>query len=255
MGTSSHLDSLFGLQGIGCYAITAAGTDDQRRSLAAQGRDRRGARRARPDRARGRLGPQEHHHRAGPRRRRLPAARRQGVHLQRRRGRLLHRFSRATATATRWSSSPPTARACRSRRPPSWRRRTCSATSSSTTCRSGRTRSSEPAAQGFDVVMATLSIFRVSVAGASLGLAQAALEEAARHAAYARAVRTSARPPRGDRRDARRLVDRARGRPPADLPRRRARPRGSGRVPAPLFDGEADGQRERRHGSSTARCR
>lgn len=37
--------------------------------------------------------------------------------------------------------------------------------------------------RGFDLVMATLSVFRVSVAGASLGLAQAALEEAARHAA------------------------------------------------------------------------
>ena len=36
---------------------------------------------------------------------------------------------------------------------------------------------------GFGLVMATLSMFRVSVAGASLGLAQAALEEAVRHAA------------------------------------------------------------------------
>jgi acyl-CoA dehydrogenase len=36
---------------------------------------------------------------------------------------------------------------------------------------------------GFALVMATLSMFRVSVAGASLGLAQAALEEAVRHAA------------------------------------------------------------------------
>ena len=36
---------------------------------------------------------------------------------------------------------------------------------------------------GFALVMATLSVFRVSVAGASLGLGQAALEEAARHAA------------------------------------------------------------------------
>jgi acyl-CoA dehydrogenase len=36
---------------------------------------------------------------------------------------------------------------------------------------------------GFTLVMATLSMFRVSVAGASLGLAQAALEEAVRHAA------------------------------------------------------------------------
>jgi acyl-CoA dehydrogenase len=35
--------------------------------------------------------------------------------------------------------------------------------------------------QGFDLLMATLSVFRVSVAGASLGLAQAALDEAARH--------------------------------------------------------------------------
>ncbi|HEX5712441.1 MAG TPA: acyl-CoA dehydrogenase family protein [Solirubrobacterales bacterium] len=35
--------------------------------------------------------------------------------------------------------------------------------------------------KGFDVLLATLSVFRVSVAGASLGLAQAALEEAARH--------------------------------------------------------------------------
>ena len=36
---------------------------------------------------------------------------------------------------------------------------------------------------GFDLVMATLSVFRVSVAGASLGLGQAALEEGTRHAA------------------------------------------------------------------------
>jgi len=35
---------------------------------------------------------------------------------------------------------------------------------------------------GFDLVLATLSVFRVSVAGASLGVAQAALEEGARHA-------------------------------------------------------------------------
>lgn len=37
--------------------------------------------------------------------------------------------------------------------------------------------------RGFDLVLATLSIFRVSVAGAALGVAQAALEEATRHAA------------------------------------------------------------------------
>jgi acyl-CoA dehydrogenase len=36
--------------------------------------------------------------------------------------------------------------------------------------------------QGFDLVLATLAVFRVSVAGAALGLAQAALEEALRHA-------------------------------------------------------------------------
>lgn len=36
---------------------------------------------------------------------------------------------------------------------------------------------------GFELVLATLSVFRVSVAGASLGLAQAALEEATSHAA------------------------------------------------------------------------
>lgn len=35
--------------------------------------------------------------------------------------------------------------------------------------------------QGLDLVMATLGVFRVSVAGAALGLAQAALEEAVRH--------------------------------------------------------------------------
>lgn len=40
--------------------------------------------------------------------------------------------------------------------------------------------------RGFDVVMATLSVFRVSVAGASLGLGQAAMEEGARHAAARR---------------------------------------------------------------------
>jgi acyl-CoA dehydrogenase len=36
--------------------------------------------------------------------------------------------------------------------------------------------------QGFDLVLSTLSVFRVSVAGAAVGLAQAALEEATRHA-------------------------------------------------------------------------
>jgi len=35
--------------------------------------------------------------------------------------------------------------------------------------------------QGLDLVLATLGVFRVSVAGAALGLAQAALEEAVRH--------------------------------------------------------------------------
>jgi acyl-CoA dehydrogenase len=40
--------------------------------------------------------------------------------------------------------------------------------------------------RGFDLVMATLSVFRVSVAGASVGLGQAALDEAARHAATRR---------------------------------------------------------------------
>lgn len=39
---------------------------------------------------------------------------------------------------------------------------------------------------GFDLVMATLSVFRVSVAGASIGLAQAALDECARHASTRR---------------------------------------------------------------------
>jgi acyl-CoA dehydrogenase len=37
------------------------------------------------------------------------------------------------------------------------------------------------AGQGLDLVLATLGIFRVSVAGAAVGLAQAALEEAVRH--------------------------------------------------------------------------
>ena len=37
--------------------------------------------------------------------------------------------------------------------------------------------------RGFDLVLSTLAVFRVSVAGASVGLAQAALEEATRHAA------------------------------------------------------------------------
>jgi acyl-CoA dehydrogenase len=37
--------------------------------------------------------------------------------------------------------------------------------------------------RGFDLVLATLSVFRVSVAGASLGVGQAALAEATRHAA------------------------------------------------------------------------
>jgi acyl-CoA dehydrogenase len=39
-----------------------------------------------------------------------------------------------------------------------------------------------PAGAGFDLVLATLSVFRVSVAGAAVGLAAAALEEGERHA-------------------------------------------------------------------------
>jgi acyl-CoA dehydrogenase len=39
-----------------------------------------------------------------------------------------------------------------------------------------------PRGEGLSLVLATLAVFRVSVAGASLGLAQAALEEATRHA-------------------------------------------------------------------------
>ncbi|MDO8212591.1 acyl-CoA dehydrogenase family protein [Conexibacter sp. CPCC 206217] len=46
----------------------------------------------------------------------------------------------------------------------------------------GDARLGEPG-RGFDLVLATLSMFRVSVAGAALGVAQAALEEATRHAA------------------------------------------------------------------------
>lgn len=38
-----------------------------------------------------------------------------------------------------------------------------------------------PAGQGMELVLATLGVFRVSVAGAAVGLAQAALEEAVRH--------------------------------------------------------------------------
>ena len=44
----------------------------------------------------------------------------------------------------------------------------------------GDARLGEPG-QGLDLVMATLGVFRVSVAGAAVGLAQAALEEAVRH--------------------------------------------------------------------------
>jgi acyl-CoA dehydrogenase len=44
----------------------------------------------------------------------------------------------------------------------------------------GDARLGEPG-QGLDLVLATLGVFRVSVAGAAVGLAQAALEEAVRH--------------------------------------------------------------------------
>ena len=42
------------------------------------------------------------------------------------------------------------------------------------------------AGEGMDLVLATLAVFRVSVAGAALGVAQAALDEATRHAAERR---------------------------------------------------------------------
>ena len=89
MATCSHADSLFALQGIGSYAITRGGSAEQRPVApeVATGEVLAGAG---ADGARSGLGSQEHHDDTSPTRRRLRPDRPQVLHLQRRRGRLLH---------------------------------------------------------------------------------------------------------------------------------------------------------------------
>ena len=124
--------------------------------------------------------------------RRAGRQRPQVVHHQRRRRRLLLRPGRARATATRWSSSRPTPRASRS---PSPHQIIAPHVLGDVVFDDVRVpldhRLGEPG-KGFKLMLATLATFRVSVAGAAVGLAQAALDEALATRHHPRAVRQAA---------------------------------------------------------------
>ena len=76
-------------------------------------------------------------------------------------------------------------------------------------------------------MLATLATFRVSVAGAAVGLAQAALEEALAHATTRAPVRQAAGRARAGAVEARGELDRDRDGAGDDLPGRRGRGRGT----------------------------
>ena len=100
----------------------------------------------------------------------------------------------------------------------------------------------EPGA-GFSLALATLATFRVSVAGAAVGLAEAALDEAVRHTAGRTQfgqplARIGAVPGR-----ARRVLDRHRDGPRPDLSRRRSRHSRRPRLAALVLLGQ--GRRDR----------
>ena len=255
MGTSSHLDSLFALQGIGSYAITSGGTDAQKDTWLPRvltGEALAALALTEPEAG---LGPQGHHHR--------PLSRGHGYLLNGEKAYISNGGAAAfysvlaregdgytmvlvpadspglTVTATPELAAPHVLGdltfECRPRRSRAADRRAAAA--ASTSC------------------SRTLAVFRLSVAGASLGLAQAALEEAVHHAANRRAVRQAARPPGRGRRDAGRFLGGARGGAPAHLSCGRARARRPGRRASPLLDGQADRRARRPGASSTGQSR
>ena len=245
MGTSSHLDSLFALQGIGSFAITAGGSEAQREQWlprVASGEALAGLGLTEPD--------------AGSDLKSITTA------LSADGDALLLNGEKAyisnggaaglytvlaregdgyTMVFVPADGARPDGHAGPRADRPAHPRSTCLR---DVVVR--RRRADRQPGKGIDLVMATLSVFRVSVAGASLGLAQAALEEATRHAAgrSSSAVRwrASARSPRCSAT----VMGRARGRAAADLPRRHAGPDRPRRRAAPLLDGQARGQRDGR---------
>ncbi len=180
---SAHLDSLFAMQGIGSYAIVGCGQRSGAQALASRRRHPRRDRRARADRAGCGIRPQVDHddHRAPTATSwSSPAASRSSPTRGTPRSTA---FSDARTRATPSSSFPQTTRGCASSTRTRSSPRTFSATSSSTGARVPTDhRIGEPGA-GFSLALATLATFRVSVAGAAVGLAEAALDEAVRHTA------------------------------------------------------------------------
>ena len=185
MGTSSHLDSLFALQGIGSYAITSGGTDAQKdawlprvltgEALAAlaltepeAGSDLKGIITALSPNGHGYLlnGEKAYISNGGAAAFYSVLAREGDSYTMV----LVPADSPGlTVTATPELASPHVLGDL-----------TFEAVAVDPEQRIG-----EPG-RGFDLVLATLAVFRLSVAGASLGLAQAALEEAVHHAANRR---------------------------------------------------------------------
>ena len=97
--------------------------------------------------------------------------------------------------------------------------------------------------KGFDLVLATLATFRVSVAGAAVGLASSGTGRGGTARRRPRAVRHAAGPPRRGAGGAGLVVDRHRDGPGADLPGgRRGHPRRA-RLAAPLVAGQGRGDR------------
>ena len=191
MGTSSHLDSLFALQGIGSYAITSGGTDAQKdtwlprvltgEALAAlaltepeAGSDLKGITTA--------LSPDGHGYLLNGEKAYISnggAAAFYSVLAREGDGYTMVLVPAdspgLTVTATPELASPHVLGDLTFESVPV----------------DLEQRIGEPG-RGFDLVLGTLAVFRLSVAGASLGLAQAALEEAVHHAANAPPIRQAA---------------------------------------------------------------
>ena len=185
MGTSSHLDSLFALQGIGSYAITSGGTDAQKdawlprvltgEALAAlaltepeAGSDLKGITTA--------LSPDGHGYLLNGEKAYISnggAAAFYSVLAREGDGYTMVLVPAdspgLTVTATPELASPHVLGDLTFESVPV----------------DPEQRIGEPG-RGFDLVLGTLAVFRISVAGASLGLGQAALEEAVHHAANRR---------------------------------------------------------------------
>ena len=108
--------------------------------------------------------------------------------------------------------------------------------------------------KGFKLMLSTLATFRVSVAGAAVGLAQAALEEAIAHATTRHQFGKPLAELGAGAVEARGELDRHRDGAGDDLPGRRGRGARPAVRAAPLVDGEGRGHRDGRPGRRPVRA-